>query len=83
MTIEFYSEWIKDFEKEEYNYKNFYNEEVNIIDIICLYINEDNNIYNVKNFKEYIEKSIINYERIIEIVKNYTKIKPFLDWYIN
>jgi hypothetical protein len=71
MTIEFDSEWIKDFEKEEYNYKNFYNEEVNIIDIICLYVNEDNNIYNVKNFKEYIEKSIINYERIIEIVKNY------------
>ena len=33
--------------------------------------NHDNEIYNVKNFKEYIANSQINYERIIEIIKNY------------
>tara|TARA_Y100000389_G_scaffold140484_2_gene138355 strand:+ start:10744 stop:11244 length:501 start_codon:yes stop_codon:yes gene_type:complete len=70
-NIEFDSEWIKDYEEKENEYKKFYKEEVNIIDIIFIYINDDNEIYNVKNFKEYIANSQINYERIIEIIKNY------------
>ena len=65
------SEWIKDYEEKENEYKKFYKEEVNIIDVIFIYINNDNEIYNVKNFKEYIANSQINYERIIEIIKNY------------
>ena len=70
-NIEFDSEWIKDYEEKENEYKKFYKEEVNIIDVIFIYINDDNEIYNVKNFKEYIANSQINYERIIEIIKNY------------
>ncbi len=70
-NIEFDSEWIKDYEEKENEYKKFYKEEVNIIDLIYIYINDDNEIYNVKNFKEYIANSQINYERIIEIIKNY------------
>ena len=70
-NIEFDSEWIKDYEEKENEYKKFYKEEVNIIDLIFVYINHDNEIYNVKNFKEYIANSQINYERIIEIIKNY------------
>ena len=70
-NIEFDSEWIKDYEEKENEYKKFYKEEVNIIDIIFIYINHNNEIYNVKNFKEYIANSQINYERIIEIIKNY------------
>jgi len=70
-NIEFDSEWIKEYEEKENEYKKFYKEEVNIIDVIFIYINHDNEIYNVKNFKEYIANSQINYERIIEIIKNY------------
>lgn len=70
-NIEFDSEWIKDYEEKENEYKKFYKEEVNIIDVIFVYINHDNKIYIVKNFKEYIANSQINYERIIEIIKNY------------
>ena len=70
-NIDFDSEWIKDYEEKENEYKKFYKEEVNIIDAIFIYINDDNEIYNVKNFKEYIANSQINYERIIEIIKNY------------
>jgi hypothetical protein len=70
-NIELDSEWIKDYEEKENEYKKFYKEEVNIIDAIFIYINDDNEIYNVKNFKEYIANSQINYERIIEIIKNY------------
>ena len=70
-NIDFDSEWIKDYEEKENEYKKFYKEEVNIIDAIFIYINDDNEIYNVKNFKEYIANSKINYERIIEIIKNY------------
>ncbi len=70
-NIDFDSEWIKDYEEKENEYKKFYKEEVNIIDAIFVYINHDNEIYNVKNFKEYIANSQINYERIIEIIKNY------------
>ena len=70
-NIDFDSEWIKDYEEKENEYKKFYKEEVNIIDAIFIYINDDNEIYNVKNFKEYIANSQISYERIIEIIKNY------------
>ena len=70
-NLEFDSEWIKEYEEKENEYKKFYKEEVDIIDIIFIYINYDNEIYNVKNFKEYIANSEINYERIIEIIKNY------------
>ncbi|MHC5089676.1 MAG: hypothetical protein ACYSOT_08705 [Planctomycetota bacterium] len=70
-NIDFDSEWIKDYEEKENEYKKFYKEEVNIIDAIFIYINHNNEIYNVKNFKEYIANSQINYERIIEIIKNY------------
>ena len=70
-NIDLDTEWIKDFEEKENDYKKFYKEEVNIIDLIFIYINDDNEIYNVKNFKEYIANSQINYERIIEIIKNY------------
>jgi len=70
-NIDFDSEWIKDYEEKENEYKKFYKEEVNIIDAIFIYINHNNKIYNVKNFKEYIANSQINYERIIEIIKNY------------
>jgi hypothetical protein len=68
---EWIKEWIKDYEEKENEYKKFYKEEVNIIDAIFIYINHNNEIYNVKNFKEYIANSQINYERIIEIIKNY------------
>ena len=70
-NIDFDSEWIKEYEEKENEYKKFYKEEVNIIDTIFIYINHNNEIYNVKNFKEYIANSQINYERIIEIIKNY------------
>jgi len=70
-NIDFDSEWIKEYEEKENEYKKFYKEEVNIIDVIFIYINDENEIYNVKNFKEYIANSQINYERIIEIIKNY------------
>ena len=72
-NIEFDSEWIKEYEEKENDYKRFYKEEVNIIDAIFIYINDNNEIYNVKNFKEYIAKSLIKYERIIEIIKKYQK----------
>lgn len=70
-NIDFDSKWIKEYEEKENDYKNFYKEEVNIIDIIFLYINSDNEIYNIKNLKEYIANSEIICERIIEIIKNY------------
>ena len=72
-NIEFDLDWINDFEKKENDYKHFYKENVNIIDVIFLYINNNSEIYNVKNFKEFIINSQINYERIIELIKKYQK----------
>jgi hypothetical protein len=72
-NIEFDLDWINDFEKKENDYKQFYKENVNIIDVIFLYINNNSEIYNVKNFKEFIINSQINYERIIELIKKYQK----------
>ena len=65
------TEWIKNYEEEENKYKKFYKEDVNIIDLIFIYINNDNEVYNVKNFKEFIANSQISCERIIEIIKKY------------
>jgi len=72
-NIELDSEWIKEFEEKENDYKKFYKQDVNIIDVIFLYINNDNEIYNVKNFKEFIANSQISYEQIIELIKKYQK----------
>ena len=72
-NIELDSEWIKEFEEKENDYKKFYKEEVNIIDVIFIYINNENEIYNVKNFKDFIANSKISYERIIELIKKYQK----------
>jgi len=65
------TDWIKNYEEDENKYKKFYKEDVNIIDLVFIYINNDNEVYNVKNFKEFIANSQITCERIIELVKKY------------
>lgn len=68
MDINFEDNWIKNFENEENEYKQFYNENVEIIEIFFIYLNNDE-IYHIKNFKEYIANSTLKYERIISLLK--------------
>lgn len=68
MDIDFEDNWIKNFENEENEYKQFYNENVEIIEIFFIYLNNDE-IYHIKNFKEYIANSTLKYERIISLLK--------------
>lgn len=63
-------QYIKDFENLEKDYKNFYNEDIKQIKIIYLYINNDNEVYNIKSENEKIENNCLTKERILYLIKN-------------
>ena len=63
-------QYIKDFENLEEEYTNFYNEEIKQIKVIYLYINNDNEIYNIKSENEKIENNCLTKERILYLIKN-------------
>lgn len=61
--------YIKEFEEDEEEYKEFYNNEINMIKLFYLYINENNEIYNIKCEDEMIENSCLTKERILYLIK--------------
>ena len=61
--------YIKEFEEKEEEYKEFYNNEINMIKLFYLYINENNEIYNIKCEDEMIENSCLTKERILYLIK--------------
>ena len=63
-------QYIKDFEDKEKEYNNFYNEDIKQIKIIYLYINNDNEVYNIKSENENIENNCLTKERILYLIKN-------------
>jgi hypothetical protein len=62
--------YIKNFEQLEINYKKFYNKEVNKIQLFFIYINKHKEIYNIKKETENLTNSYLNKERIIYLIKN-------------
>ena len=69
-TEELDTEYIKHFEKLEVNYNKFYNKIVKNIKLFYIYINEDNEVYNIKKENETLENSYLTKERILYLIKN-------------
>lgn len=69
LTIDSDHNYIDNFELLEKKYNEFYNEEVNTIKIHYLYINEFNEIYNIKSEYEVLNNSCITKERILYLIK--------------
>ena len=65
------SEYMENFDKLEKNYNKFYNTQVTNINIFFIYIDENNEIYNIKSDKESIENGCITKERILYLIKKY------------
>ena len=65
------SEYMENFDKLEKNYDKFYNTQVTNIKIFFIYIDEKNEIYNIKSDKEFVENGCITKERILYLIKKY------------
>lgn len=63
-------EYIYDFEKKQQPFMLFYKEKVTNVKINFIYIDLNNEIYNIKSFNETINESVIPYERILYLIKN-------------
>ena len=57
-------EYINDFNNLEKDYNKFYNREIKEIKILYLYVNDDNEIYNIKS-----ENNCLTKERILYLIK--------------
>jgi len=62
-------DYIKEFQLLEKDYNEFYNEDVNTVKIHYFYINEENEIYNIKSEYESLDASSLSKERIIYLIK--------------
>ena len=63
-------EYIKEFEELEKDYDKFYNEDVKKIKLIYIYINNDNEVYNIKYENEMIKNNCLTNERLLYLIKN-------------
>ena len=63
------NEYIKRYDELEEKYNKFYNRETTSIKIFLIYINENNEIYNIKRDHEDLENSCITKERLLYLIK--------------
>ena len=73
--------WIEEYDKNEEEYNEFYKNKVESIQILFLYVNKENELFHVKSEKLVLNKSGINKEDIIFILRenmihNDTKFLP-------
>lgn len=62
--------YIAEFEKNEEAYKDFYNKSVTSIKLFYIYVNENNDVYNIKSGIEEIENGVLTNERILYLILN-------------
>jgi hypothetical protein len=62
-------DYIKDFEENEEAYNKFYNQETKRIKLFYLYVNKNNEVYNIKIDNEIIENSCLTKERLLYLIK--------------
>jgi len=65
--------WIDKFENLEQDYKKFYKEECESVNIIAIYCDKDNNIYKVDIEKEILNEGTIKEDRLMEIITEKSK----------
>lgn len=65
--------WITQIEEEEKEYNSFYKEENKIIDIVYIYINNENKIYYVKKENILLENKILDKTKLLFLLRNNKK----------
>ena len=63
-------DFIEEFEKDEEDYGDFYNEKVDQIKIYYLYVNDNNELYNVKCENETLDNGYLKKERMLYLIQN-------------
>ena len=63
-------DYINDFKNIELPFEKFYKKSVNKIKIHFIYMDNNNNIYEIKTNHEFIKDSTLNAERLLYIIKN-------------
>lgn len=70
-SLELDDTWIDELEKEDLPYNNFYNEIVTYFNIFYVYINNENDIYNIKKETVDISNNTFEKERLVKNIKKY------------
>ena len=90
LNDELNEDWILSFDKDDKFYKDFYKTKVNDIDIFFIYINNDNEIINVKKKKQCLINNTITKELLIYLLSKYSilnnnkyKLKHLLQYNID
>tara|TARA_B100001540_G_scaffold173482_1_gene153270 strand:+ start:496 stop:1017 length:522 start_codon:yes stop_codon:yes gene_type:complete len=65
--------WITQIEDEEKEYNSFYKEENEVIEIVYIYINNENKIYYVKKENILLENKILDKTKLLFLLKNNKK----------
>ena len=67
-------EWIKEFDEIDKNYKNLYLDDLSFILLNCIYVNNNNEIVQIKKEKiilDEMKKNFITKQKLFKILKNY------------
>lgn len=65
--------WIKQFETEDEEYKDFYSEQIDSIRLLLLYVSKKNHLFHVKKDTVLLENNCLSKDLLIEILRKYMK----------
>ena len=65
--------WITQIEEEEKEYNSFYKEENEVIEIVYIYINNENKIYYVKKENILLENKVLDKTKLLFLLRNNKK----------
>jgi len=65
--------WIKQFETEDEEYKDFYSEPVDSIRLLLLYVSKKNYLFHIKKDTIILENNCLSKDSLIEILRTYMK----------
>tara|TARA_Y100001970_G_scaffold27981_1_gene34241 strand:+ start:224 stop:748 length:525 start_codon:yes stop_codon:yes gene_type:complete len=63
--------WIKEFESSEKEYKDFYSEPVESIQLLLLYVSKQNSLFHIKKDTAILENSCLSKDSLIDILQTY------------
>ena len=65
--------WIKQFETEDEEYKDFYSEPVDSVRLLLLYVSKKNYLFHIKKDTVVLENNCLSKDSLIEILRTYMK----------
>ena len=65
--------WIEQFESEDEEYKDFYSEPIDSIQLILLYVSKKNHLFHIKKDSALLENNCLSKDLLIEILRKYMR----------